>query len=193
MSSPIPRRPQATVEDAIRIAEAMNIDPTPWEHIRPSTYETFRFWQECLFADADVAWQWQPQSSATPQPKATLEANSTVLSTVPTAASATSSDEAANECGICREELVGKEADAPVAIRLSACRHAVHKECMEGWLKVGSWTCPFCRAPVASERRADAEPRLEWETSLNEYWLEDLLERLPSPPAVEAQPMVGWW
>ncbi|KAF9728979.1 hypothetical protein PMIN03_001399 [Paraphaeosphaeria minitans] len=162
MSSPVIRRPHATVDDALRVAEAMDIDTMPWEDIRPTTYETFRCWQEGLFA----SYQRREMPS--------LDANSTVLTAVPTAASAAGSDEAANECGICKETLVGD--DSPTAIRLDACHHAVHKECMVAWEKAGGNTCPYCRTPLATTKREPDEFQLDMKG--NEYWLEDFIAQL---------------
>ncbi|KAI7879441.1 hypothetical protein K492DRAFT_195950 [Lichtheimia hyalospora FSU 10163] len=60
------------------------------------------------------------------------------------AASTTCFEENDEECPICQDELFikGKE-----TLRLT-CRHAFHRECIQGWLDRSS-TCPYCRQTVS--------------------------------------------
>lgn len=43
-------------------------------------------------------------------------------------------------CPICLEELT----DEPVAVRIRACNHAYHRDCLEPWVEHQN-TCPACR------------------------------------------------
>ncbi|KAJ4358272.1 uncharacterized protein N0V89_002852 [Didymosphaeria variabile] len=91
-----------------------------------------------------------------------LQTVSTRLQTTPDSATSAGTDEANNQCGICQDELVGMAADAPVAIKLNHCKHALHEICVVEWLDwvqhnrgpVHQATCPNCRRLIFAREAA---------------------------------------
>ncbi|GMP83512.1 hypothetical protein CsSME_00037399 [Camellia sinensis var. sinensis] len=54
----------------------------------------------------------------------------------------------ASDCVVCMSKLRDGE-----KVRRLACRHAFHKECLDGWLDHLNFSCPLCRSPLVSEQR----------------------------------------
>ena len=68
------------------------------------------------------------------------------ISTIPVIKFGTASEAtktmAGSCCPICLNDYVDED-----ELRMLTCKHAIHKECLDNWLKV-SGTCAMCRAPI---------------------------------------------
>ncbi|KAG8366672.1 hypothetical protein BUALT_Bualt17G0103900 [Buddleja alternifolia] len=55
-----------------------------------------------------------------------------------------------SDCVVCLNRL--GEGDL---VRKLACRHAFHKDCLDGWLGQLNFNCPLCRARLVSDERVE--------------------------------------
>lgn len=68
-----------------------------------------------------------------------------------------------SECVVCLNRLARGD-----HVRMLDCRHVFHKGCLDGWLEQLNFSCPLCRAPLASDdhvactRRRVAGDLLAW-------------------------------
>ena len=70
-------------------------------------------------------------------------------------------------CAICLDEEI------PTNTQLTACGHAFHKDCIDGWL---NHSCPVCRAPIETEE--EVKKRLAEEEAEIDDILTEAKERL---------------
>lgn len=116
----------------------------------------------------------------------------TRLQTTPDPAASASTDEADNQCGICRDVLVGPESDAPTAIKFNHCKHALHEQCVVEWLdwvqrnqgQVHQATCPHCRRLIFA-RQASTQTRR------SRLQISESVAREVSPSAAQNRRTVG--
>lgn len=64
------------------------------------------------------------------------------------------SGDGGSDCTVCLDRLADGD-----AVRKLACRHVFHKDCLDGWLGQLSFSCPLCRAPLASDERVECTRR----------------------------------
>ncbi|KAJ8631149.1 hypothetical protein MRB53_024472 [Persea americana] len=53
-----------------------------------------------------------------------------------------------SDCVVCLSGLREGE-----QVRMLACRHVFHRECLDGWFDHQNLNCPLCRAPLVAEER----------------------------------------
>jgi hypothetical protein len=113
---------------------------------------------------------------------------STPIIALPTASTATHTDEAENRCGICYEELFCLESEA---IKLTTCGHTFHRHCLVGALECRSKDrCPYCRREVVGKGRKLSRSDLRVGTEVIEGLVEYLGLRDRQMRAADAQQVV---
>ena len=151
-------RPRATYSDALRVIEAMDIDltvPVPKEYEQPKTVEECKEWLDQMIADHPI----EKRREDFPR------VHGVAMHEIPTNETAANTEELDNICGICHQTLVDGEDAEMTPIKLMACNHAFHYECLQCFFDSGrSSKCPYCRTEILFR-----EPDPAW-------WLEDLLD-----------------
>ncbi|KAI6701923.1 hypothetical protein NL676_011059 [Syzygium grande] len=79
-------------------------------------------------------------------------------------------DEGASLCAICLQEIERRhEIREP-----TKCRHAFHKECLDGWVDEGHVTCPLCRTALfEGEEERSSVGDLRTTERTNTYFFHD--------------------
>lgn len=151
----VPANPNSTSLTTVYYHWYLNQQTQPPPSLNRTTARLLRDAEELYFRSL-------PPASRTPLSTAELAQKlrtvSTSLVTVPTAATAASTDEAENQCGICQDVLVNTGDNAAAVIKINRCKHAFHEHCMVEWLdwvqrnRPGSLTmqasCPNCRCTI---------------------------------------------